>query len=102
MKADNLLDTLRQRMRNRFTENFDDDFLIAELESAIAKVASKRWVSIDKLEDNYSNAVIDIALYNLSLVGGDFESSHSENGINRVFISEQEVLKQVTPKARAF
>ena len=102
MIADNLLDTLRTRMKNRITENYDDDFLIEELNSAISKVASRRWVSVDDLEDSYTNAVIDIALYNLSLIGGDFESSHSENGINRVFISEQEVLKQVTPKARAF
>lgn len=101
MRADDLLDTLQTRMKNRITENYDDDFLIAELESAMAKVASRRWVSVDNLEDEYQNAVIDIALYNLALIGGDFESSHSENGINRVFISEQEVLKQITPKARA-
>ena len=101
MRADNLLDTLQTRMKNRITENYDDDFLITELESAIAKVASRRWVSVEELEDEYQNAVIDIALYNLALIGGDFESSHSENGINRVFISEQEVLKQITPKARA-
>lgn len=101
MRADDLLDTLQTRMKNRITENYDDDFLIAELESAMAKVASRRWVSVEELEDEYQNAVIDIALYNLALIGGDFESSHSENGINRVFISEQEVLKQITPKARA-
>lgn len=101
MKAEDLLDTLQERMKNRFTETYDDDFLLAELNSAISKVASKRWVSIDKLEDVYQNAVIDITLYNLALIGGDFESSHSENSISRTFISEQEVLKQVTPKARA-
>lgn len=101
MEVNNLLDTLKARIKHRFTEEFEDDFLIAELESAMSKVASRRWVSIDELEDKYKNAVIDIALYNLALVGGDFESNHSENGINRTFISEQEVLKQVTPKARA-
>ena len=102
MKARDLLDTLQERMKNRISENYSDDFLIAELESAISKVASKRWVDEDKLEDKYKNAVIDVTLYNLALIGGDFQSSHSENGIDRRFISEQEVLKQVIPKARVF
>lgn len=100
MKAENLLETLQTRMKNRFTEQYDDEFLTTELESAISKVASRRWVSVDELEDKYSNAVIDITLYNLALIGGDFESNHTENGITRTFISEQEILKQITPKAR--
>lgn len=100
MKAIDLLDKLQIRMTNRFSEKYDDDFLIAELESAINKVAHKRWVDVEQLEDKYSNAVIDITLYNLALIGGDFESNHTENGITRTFISEQEILKQITPKAR--
>lgn len=102
MEAPKLLEKLQERMKNRITESYDDDFLIAELESAISKVAYKRWVNADKLEDYYENAVIDIALYNISLIGGDYQTSHNENGINRSFVSEQEILKQVTPKARAF
>lgn len=100
MKAEDLLETLQTRMTNRITTSYQDEFLIAELESAISKVASKRWVDIEELDDKYSNAVIDIALYNLALIGGDFESNHTENGITRTFISEQEILKQITPKAR--
>lgn len=100
MQAENLLEKLKLRIKNRFSEDFDDDFLISELNSAISKVANRRWVDIEDLEDKYQNAVLDVALYNLALIGGDFETSHSENGINRIFITEQEVLKQVTPKVR--
>ena len=101
MNAEELLDTLQERMNKRFVGSFDEDFLLAELESAIYKVAEKRWVEPEQLEDKYKNAVINVTLYNLALLGGDFEASHSENGISRTFMTEQEVLKQVTPKARA-
>lgn len=103
MKADDLIEKLQTRIAHRFGgATFDEDFLLAELDSAISKVAEKRWVEPDELENKYENAVINIALYNLALIGGDFETTHDENGIKRIFMTEQEILKQVTPKARCF
>ena len=101
MEVVNLLSKLKKRMNGRINCEYCDDFLLSELENAMYKVAEKRWCDTNELEDKYENAVINVALYNIALIGGDFQTSHSENGINRAFITEQEVLKQVTPKARA-
>lgn len=100
MIASDLIDKLRLRMTGRITANYSDDFLESELDTAISKVAEKRWVEVDELEDKFANDVVNIALYNIALIGGDFQTAHSENGINRTFITENEILQNITPKAR--
>ena len=99
--AEDLLKKLKTKMENRITTEFSDAFLISELQDAIFKVAERRWVDINRLDKKYESAVVEIALYNLSLIGADFQVTHNENGINRMFRTEEEILKKVTPKARA-
>lgn len=102
IKIEELLQILRTRMKNRINnpDGYDDDFLISELESAKLKVAERRFCDVDNLEDKYKYTIVDIALYNVALIGGDYQSSHSENGVNRVWVSEEDLLKKIVPKAR--
>lgn len=98
--VNDLLPKLKTRMENRITGSYTDSFLLSELENALYKVSERRWVDISELEDKYSYQIINIALYNIALIGGDFQKSHSENGISRGFVTEEEILKQITPKGK--
>lgn len=95
-----LLPTLKARMQHRITEQYDDSFLLTELSSAFQKVAKKRWVNPKDLEDIYANDIVNIALYNIALIGGDFQTHHSENGISRTFVTEEEILRTIPTRAR--
>jgi hypothetical protein len=100
--VNDLLLMLKTKMQNRITRDYTDAFLLSELNDAIYKVAERRWVEVEDLEDRYKYDVINIALYNIALIGGDFQISHSENGISRSFIREEDILKKITPKGRYF
>lgn len=97
-----LLPALKTRMANRIQEEYEDEFLMGELENALYKVSERRFCEPEELENKYTNSIIEIALYNISLIGGDFQTQHSENGVQRVFVKEEEILKKIIPKARSW
>lgn len=100
INIESLLPTLKLRMQNRIPVDYDNGFLLEELRSAFQKVAKKRWVNHCDLEDIYANDIVNIALYNIALIGGDFQTHHSENGISRTFVTEKEVLSTIPTRAR--
>lgn len=51
----------------------------------------------EDISNNYSALLIDLVLYDYSTEGADFESSHSENGVNRTYISRNSILGKVIP-----
>lgn len=95
-----LLTELKVRMENRITKVYSDEFLLSEIKAAIGKVANRAWIKADELTDEVSEHIVGIALYNVALIGGDFQSTHSENGIARTFVSERQYLDRITPQAR--
>lgn len=98
--VENLLSILKSRMQYRITTEYDDSFLLTELSSAFQKVCKKRWVTPCELEDVYIHDIVNIALYNINLIGGDFQTHHSENGVSRTFVTEKEVLSTIPTRAR--
>ena len=57
----------------------------------------------DKLDvlEHYGSTQTKLAAYYLNKRGWDFESSHSENGVNRIYETgdiPQSILKELTPK----
>lgn len=102
IEIQDLLPSLKLRMQYRINAEYNDTFLLNELLSAFQKVAKKRWVALEDLEDIFAQDIINIALYNINLIGGDFQISHSENGISRSFLTEEEILKSVPTKGIGF
>lgn len=49
------------------------------------------------IEGNYHNLVIDLVLYDLSVEGAEYQSAHSENGVNRTFVKRESILGKVVP-----
>lgn len=50
---------------------------------------------IQDLNDNYFQDIKDVALFNISQIGGYFETSHSENSISRVWRTEDAILGNI-------
>lgn len=51
----------------------------------------------DDIEKNLSNIVIELVIYDYSTEGMEFESNHSENGVNRTFIKRDNILGKIIP-----
>lgn len=83
---------------------FDSTVLMNKIKDAYRKVKTKRCYQytsyteeqIEKdMYDNYYSHVKDVATYNYVKIGGEFQTSHSENGITRSWGSESDVLSGV-------
>lgn len=82
---------------------FNADILKIKVLNAIREVKMKRnyiatsWTD-EKIEQdlyNYYSVIKNIALYDYNQIGADFESSHSENSINRTWINRDELFKGI-------
>lgn len=112
-----LKEQIKIRLRQFHTEIVDnetvvifdepqEDFIIDQLiEKAKSEVRSYRNYPdsyeeevIEKdIMENHSSIIIDLVLYDYSVEGADYESTHSENGVNRTYISRDKILGKVIP-----
>ena len=87
---------------------FNDDIYYDEIEDAIKAVNDRRgFTPKDGVEygEKYSNLICKMALYSLTKMGAEGETSHQENGINRVYQSANDypddLLNEITPLIKA-
>ena len=85
---------------------FDAQILSIKVKDAYRDVKSRRcyqYSSLNKeqieqdMYDNYYSYIKNMALYKYNTIGGEFEVSHSENGISRTWRSEDDILKGIIP-----
>ena len=90
---------------------FDVAKLTVKIKDAIRRVRSARKYentsySEEKiykdLSDNYYTVIKDLALYYWNKTGAEFEASISENDVSRTYISENEILGNVTAFVKIF
>lgn len=48
----------------------------------------------------YHHILLDLVLYDYSIEGMDFESNHSENGVNRTYVKRETITGKVIPFCR--
>lgn len=67
-------------------------------------IAFRRYPSFYKDEmieedvaKNYSNILTELVIFDYSVKGADYETTHNENGTNRTFIKREEILAKVVP-----
>lgn len=99
MTQDEMLEKLTSNIGDN---NIDSCVLSAYLDRAIAKVLNRLYPydnTKTEVPNRYSELTIELAicLYNQS--GAEGQSSHSENGVSRVWRSEVEILSEITPFA---
>lgn len=51
----------------------------------------------EDVESKYHNLLIDLVLYDYSVDGANYETNHSENGVNRTFATRESILGKVIP-----
>lgn len=93
-----------ERLQKRTNEP-DEALLEDLLESAKAAILARRYPFQDwpeTLEKRYEDLQFRIALAVYNKRGGEYETSHSENSVTRVFSSEgipKELLDEIIPLA---
>ena len=84
---------------------FDAEILAIKVRDAYRKVKSRigfenTSYSEKKIENElrckYFQDIKDVARYNISIMGADFQTSHSENGVSRTWRTEDEVLGNIS------
>lgn len=100
-RGDNMDNLSRLKLR---TEETDENLLLDLLETAKHAILARRFPYGDYPEDvepRYVDLQFRIALSMYNKIGGEFEVSHSENGVSRswgeAFVPE-EMLSEITPK----
>lgn len=97
-----LIEKLRLKCEARDL-SFDDEVYQDEIETAISAVNERRGFTptVDiKYEAKYSNLIVKMALYSLTKIGAEGETSHNENGIDRTYSSSGDygdLLNEVVP-----
>lgn len=89
--------------------NLDKNPLIEELiEKATIDIAKNRnyperfteEMRNEDIEKNYLGTLMDLVLFDYYADGMDYETNHSENGVNRTMIKRESIVGDVTPFAR--
>lgn len=96
-----LVASLKVELKN--APNFDEDILTEKVRNVIREIMMKRNYAATSYSDqkiykdlcNYYSVMRDLALYDYTHIGADFESSHSEPGISQTWINRDEILKGV-------
>jgi hypothetical protein len=96
--------TQLERLKIRITENVTNEELLDILESAKAVILSRRFPFGEQpteLESRYNDLQIRIAVEMFNKIGVEGQTSHTENGVSRVYSSasvSEELLREITPK----
>lgn len=81
VKIDDLIEKAKQDIRNY--RHYPDYYTEQQIE--------------DDLTGKYHNTLIDLVLFDFSVEGADYETSHNENGVNRTFVKRESILGKVVP-----
>jgi hypothetical protein len=91
------------------TEEADITILTEILNDAIAEIQEARHypsdMSASDIEADLANYISNIkrlSKYDYSQIGGEFEKSHSENGVSRSFEDRRKCFDGVVPYCRQF
>ena len=103
----NLLASLKTVLAARDFDTFSDEYLMIEIEQAIATINRCRRFkpTEDKTYDpKYEYLIIPMCISSLSKIGAEGQTSHSENGVLRNYDSggdyPKALIQQIIPLAK--
>ncbi|MGN0378534.1 MAG: hypothetical protein ACI4EU_02990 [Butyrivibrio sp.] len=88
---------------------FNADVLAIKVKNAIREVKNRRNYAatsytdeqIEKdLYDNYYTNIKNLALYDFTQIGANFETSHSENSTSRTWVEREKMFNGIIPFAK--
>lgn len=103
-----LVESLKRKVKIRnLDSDFSNDDYIDEIIDAIGAVNERRnfKVTEEKIYDEkYSSLIVQLALFSISKMGAEGETSHSENGISRGYSGgssyPESLLSEIKPLAK--
>lgn len=88
-------------------KNFNETILLSKVRNAMREVKRARKYpgyytdeAIEKDMNYYFSNIRNIALYDYSKIGGNFEKSHSENSVSRSFSDRDKLFAGIIPLSR--
>lgn len=83
--------------------DYNVNVLKVKINQAIRKVRTRRNYAVTDMSEediqkdlyNYYSVIFALAEYYYNQRGGEYESQHSEDGVNRTWIKEEELLRGV-------
>lgn len=102
--ANSLLGNLKIALKARNLNDFEDAYLLYEMDRAIGEINRCRRFTPDaknKYDTKYEYLIIPMVIAAISKIGAEGQTSHSENGIVRNYGSAgeypMELLRQIVP-----
>lgn len=98
-----MLEIEKKEMVKAMTEETNDSTVSAYLGIAGNKICRKAFPfdpTVTEVPEQYSLLQVEIAVYLLNKRGAEFETSHSENGINRTYEGADvpsSIMRSITP-----
>lgn len=106
-KMSTILSDLKAELLFRKIEAPDDRVLILQIKRAIGEInRCRHFTPTDTrpFDTKYEDMIIPMCVYALSKVGIEGEVSHSENGVQRIYTSDQDypedLLNKIVPLAK--
>ncbi len=93
--------TLEQRkdaIQTMLGEDVDDNVLEIYLQQAKQKILNHRFpygTELTDVEARYESDLLELAIVLYNERGAEGQSNHNENGVNRQWRSEQQILKSI-------
>lgn len=93
--------TLEQRkdaIQTMLGEDVDDDVIEIYLQQAKQKILNHRFpygTELTDVEARYESDLLELAIVLYNERGAEGQETHNENGVNRKWRSEQQILKSI-------
>ncbi len=102
-----LMAELKAQLKYREIEIPDDLVLKSEMKRAIGEInRCRRFIptETEPYDKRYEDMIVPLCMFSLARVGIEGETSHSENGVQRIYAGDsdypQDVLSKIVPLAR--
>lgn len=102
-----LIAELKAQLKYREIEIPDDLVLKSEIKRAIGEInRCRRFIptETEPYDKRYEDMIVPLCMFSLARVGIEGETSHSENGVQRIYAGDsdypQDVLSKIIPLAR--
>lgn len=99
-----IVDDLKLELNS--TVDFDEGVLISKVKNAVREVRDARnypesYTELMIARDiaRYHSVIYKLALYDYNMIGAEYETSHSENNIDRTWVDRKKMLSGVVPFA---
>ena len=102
-----IIEELQAQLEFRGIEVPDDIVIASEIKRAIGEINRCRCFKPTEkqlYDKKYENLIVPMVIFSLSKVGIEGETSHSENGIQRIYAGDadypQDLIKSIVPLAK--